>query len=147
PAREAEAHIFGYTIFNDFSARDRQAIEMQGRLGPAKGKSFDGGNVLGPWIVTRDEIPEPFALQASVRVNGELRGRNDGREMIHSFAKMIAYVSEDETLHPGEIFGSGTYGGCCGMEIDRFLGDGDVVELEIEKIGTLRSRVVPAERP
>ena len=59
PAKEAGAHIFGYTIFNDFSARDRQAIEMQGRLGPAKGKSFDGANALGPWIVTPDELGDP----------------------------------------------------------------------------------------
>ena len=144
--KDAADHVFGYTIFNDFSARDRQMAEMEGRLGPAKGKSFDGGNALGPWIVTRDEIPDPFALRVSVSINGEVRGRNDGREMIHSFARMIAYVSEDETLHPGEIFGSGTYGGCCGMEIDYFLRDGDVVELEIEKIGKLRNRVVPAER-
>ncbi len=75
PAREAGAHIFGYTIFNDFSARDRQAVEMQGRLGPAKGKSFDGGNALGPWIVTPDELGDPQTLNVEVRVNGETRAR------------------------------------------------------------------------
>jgi 2-keto-4-pentenoate hydratase/2-oxohepta-3-ene-1,7-dioic acid hydratase in catechol pathway len=71
----ARDHIFGYTIFNDFSARDMQAIEMEGRLGPAKGKSFDGGNVLGPWIVTPDEIGDPQSLGVEVRVNGEVRSR------------------------------------------------------------------------
>src|SRR5271154_3485262 len=63
PADEAATHIFGYTIFNDFSARDRQRREMQGRLGPAKGKSFDGGNALGPWIVTPDELGDPETLK------------------------------------------------------------------------------------
>jgi Fumarylacetoacetate (FAA) hydrolase family len=68
PAKEAGRHIFGYTIFNDFSARDRQAIEMQGRLGPAKGKSFDGSNAMGPWIVTPDELGDPQTLEVEVRV-------------------------------------------------------------------------------
>ena len=77
-AEEAGAHIFGYTIFNDFSARDRQAVEMQGRLGPAKGKSFDGSNAIGPWIVTPDELGDPQTLQVEVRVNGETRqGRHE----------------------------------------------------------------------
>jgi 2-keto-4-pentenoate hydratase/2-oxohepta-3-ene-1,7-dioic acid hydratase in catechol pathway len=142
--KDAWDHVFGYTIFNDFSARDRQMHEMDGRLGPAKGKSFDSGNVLGPWIVTKDEIPDPFALKVKVSINGEIRGQNDGKEMIHDFAKMIEYVSEDETLQAGEVFGSGTYGGCCGMEIDYFLKDGDVIEIEIEKIGKLRNKIVPA---
>jgi 2-keto-4-pentenoate hydratase/2-oxohepta-3-ene-1,7-dioic acid hydratase in catechol pathway len=70
-AAQARDHIFGFTIFNDFSARDAQRLEMEGRLGPAKGKSFDGGNVLGPWIVTPDEIGDPYRLKMEVRVNGE----------------------------------------------------------------------------
>ncbi len=74
PTREAGADIFGYTIFNDFSARDRQAIEMQGRLGPAKGKSFDGGNVVGPWIVTQDELGD-----AERRGPGQWRDASQGR--------------------------------------------------------------------
>ena len=86
PEREAGAHIFGYTIFNDFSARDRQTVEMQGRLGPAKGKSFDGSNALGPWIVTPDELGDPQTLTVEVRVNGETRatGRHE-RDMLFSF--------------------------------------------------------------
>ncbi|HZB91320.1 MAG TPA: fumarylacetoacetate hydrolase family protein, partial [Stellaceae bacterium] len=71
--KDAADHVFGYTIFNDFSARDRQILEMAGRLGPAKGKSFDGSNVLGPWIVTPDELGDPQALNVEVRVNGETR--------------------------------------------------------------------------
>src|SRR5205085_558179 len=74
-AAKAKDHIFGYTIFNDFSARDAQRIEMEGRLGPAKGKSFDGGNVMGPWIVTPDEIGDPYKLKMEARVNGERRSQ------------------------------------------------------------------------
>jgi 2-keto-4-pentenoate hydratase/2-oxohepta-3-ene-1,7-dioic acid hydratase in catechol pathway len=141
PAREAEAHIFGYTIFNDFSARDRQAIEMQGRLGPAKGKSFDGGNVLGPWIVTPDELGDPQALDVAVRVNGELRATGTTAGMLFSFEEILAYASQDETIRAGEFFGSGTVGNCCGLETGRFLEEGDVIELEVERIGVLQNTV------
>jgi 2-keto-4-pentenoate hydratase/2-oxohepta-3-ene-1,7-dioic acid hydratase in catechol pathway len=142
PVEEAAAHIFGYTIFNDFSARDRQGREMQGRLGPAKGKSFDGSNVLGPWIVTPDELGDPQALNVAVRVNGETRGQGTTAGMLFSFPQILAYASQSETIHAGEFFGSGTVGNCCGLEIGRFLADGDVVELEVEKIGVLRNKVV-----
>lgn len=142
PVAEAGAHIFGYTIFNDFSARDKQRVEMQGRLGPAKGKSFDGGNVLGPWIVTPDEIGDPQRLKVEVRVNGETRAQGVTENMLFSFEQILAYASQDETIHAGEFFGSGTVGNCCGLEIGRFLKHGDVIELEIEKIGVLRNTVV-----
>lgn len=138
----AADHIFGYTIFNDFSARDAQLVEMQGMLGPAKGKSFDMGNAMGPWIVTRDEIPDVRALRVSARINGETFIENDCSAMLHSFEEMIAFISRDETLHPGEIIGSGTVGNGCGLEHFRFLSDGDVVELEIDRIGVLENRVV-----
>jgi 2-keto-4-pentenoate hydratase/2-oxohepta-3-ene-1,7-dioic acid hydratase in catechol pathway len=142
PAVEAGAHIFGYTIFNDFSARDRQAVEMQGRLGPAKGKSFDGSNAMGPWIVTPDELGDPQALQVEVRVNGETRARGDTGGMLFSFEEILAYASQDETIHSGEFFGSGTVGNCCGLETGRFLEDGDVIKLQVERIGVLRNTVV-----
>ncbi len=141
PRGEAGRHIFGYTIFNDFSARDMQALESEGRLGPAKGKSFDGGNVLGPWIVTPDEIGDPQALSAEVRVNGEIRSRGDTRGMLFSFEEILVHASQDETIHAGEFFGSGTVGNCSGLELGHFLEHGDVVELEVEKIGVLRNRV------
>ena len=144
-ASKARDHIFGYTIYNDLSARDTQFEEMQGMLGPAKGKSFDAGNVLGPWIVTADEIPDPYNLAMRARVNGETWTDSDSRGMLHSFEEMIAYVSRAETLRAGEFFGSGTVGGGCGLELDRWLKHGDVVELEVEHIGVLRNRVLRAE--
>lgn len=140
-AADAPAHILGYTIFNDFSARDAQMKEMPGRLGPAKGKSFDGGNVLGPWIVTADEIPDPQALAVEVRVNGEVWARNTTADMLFGWPEIIAYISRDETLHAGEVIGSGTVGNCTGLEQGRFLHDGDVIELQVERIGVLRNRI------
>jgi 2-keto-4-pentenoate hydratase/2-oxohepta-3-ene-1,7-dioic acid hydratase in catechol pathway len=141
PREEARSHIFGYTIFNDFSARDMQMLEMEGRLGPAKGKSFDGGNVMGPWIVTPDEIGDPQALNVEVRVNGETRSRGKTAGMLFSFEEILAHASQDETIHAGEFFGSGTVGNCCGLELGRFLEHGDKIELEVEKIGVLRNKV------
>ena len=139
--KNAKNHIFGYTIFNDFSARDMQAIEMEGCLGPAKGKSFDGGNVMGPWIVTPDEIGDPYHLKMEARVNGEARSTGVSDGMLFSFEEIIAYVSQDETLMSGEFIGSGTVGNGCGLELGRFLEHGDTVELEVEKIGILKNRV------
>jgi 2-keto-4-pentenoate hydratase/2-oxohepta-3-ene-1,7-dioic acid hydratase in catechol pathway len=142
PEAEAAAHIFGYTIFNDFSARDRQRVEMAGRLGPAKGKSFDGANVLGPWIVTPDELGDPQTLNVEVRVNGEMRAKGTTANMLFTFPQILTYASQDETIHAGEVFGSGTVGNCCGLEIGRFLESGDVIELHIDRIGVLRNSVV-----
>jgi len=138
---DAPKHIFGYTVFNDFSARDKQIREMEGRMGPTKGKSFDTGNAMGPWIVTADEIPNSRDLKVQVRVNGEVWGNSSTSSMIHSFEDMIAYISECETLHVGEFFGSGTMAGCCSLECDRWMKDGDVIEVEFERIGVLRNPV------
>ncbi|MCW5772051.1 MAG: fumarylacetoacetate hydrolase family protein [Rhodospirillaceae bacterium] len=137
----ARAHIFGYTIFNDFSARDAQAREMQGQLGPAKGKDFDTGNAMGPWLVTADEIATPYDLTMVARVNGEEWSRGNSGTMHHRFEDMIAHISADETLHAGEFIGSGTVGSGCGLELDRYLADGDLVELEIDGLGVLSNRV------
>ena len=142
--KDAGSHIFGYTIFNDFSARDAQLAEMQGMLGPAKGKSFDAGNALGPYILTADEMPDPYRLKAVARVNGEVWTDSSTAGMLHSFEDMIAYVSRSETLHAGEVFGSGTVNGGCGLEHDRFMAHGDVIELEVSGLGTLRNRVLAA---
>ena len=139
---EARDHIFGYTIFNDFSARDEQMIAMEGKLGPGKGKDFDDANVFGPCIVTADELTDAYSLTMTARVNGEEWSRGTSRDMYHSFEDLIAHVSRDETLHPGEILCSGTVGTGCGVEQMRFLNAGDVVELEVERIGVLRNRVV-----
>jgi 2-keto-4-pentenoate hydratase/2-oxohepta-3-ene-1,7-dioic acid hydratase in catechol pathway len=142
PRERAREHIFGYTVFNDFSARDEQTLEMPGQLGPGKGKDFDNANAMGPCLVTADEIPDPYALTMQVRVNGEVRGRGSSRDMRWTFEDCIAHVSRAETLRSGEFFGSGTMGDGCGLEHLRFLAPGDVVELEVERIGVLRNRVV-----
>jgi 2-keto-4-pentenoate hydratase/2-oxohepta-3-ene-1,7-dioic acid hydratase in catechol pathway len=142
PRERAREHIFGYTIFNDFSARDEQTLEMMGQLGPGKGKDFDNSNVMGPCLVTADELVDPYSLEMKVRVNGEEWGSGNSRDMHWKFEDCIAHVSRAETLHPGEFFGSGTVGNGCGLEHMKFLEPGDVVELEVEKIGLLRNRVV-----
>lgn len=144
---DAGAYIFGYMIFNDFSARDAQYTEMAGSLGPAKGKDFDTGNAMGPWLVTADEIPDPQALTMVTRVNGEEWSRGNSRDMQHTFGKMVSYVSEEETLYAGEVLGSGTVGGGCGNELGRFLKDGDVIELEVSGLGILRNRIVAPHVP
>jgi 2-keto-4-pentenoate hydratase/2-oxohepta-3-ene-1,7-dioic acid hydratase in catechol pathway len=139
---KARDYIYGYTIFNDFSARDAQTIEMGGQLGPAKGKDFDYGNAMGPCLVTADEMKDPYNLTMVCRVNGEEWGRGNTSFMHWKFEDLIAHVSRSETLHPGEFFGSGTVGNGCGLEHMKFLKDGDVVELEVEGIGVLRNRVL-----
>ena len=139
-AADAEEAIFGYTIWNDLSARDVQVREIPVGMGPGKAKDWDGANVLGPCIVTPDEIDVPNA-RMQVRVNGEVWGEDRPSSMHHSFADMIAYVSRSQTLHPGEVLGSGTAAGGSGLELDRQLQEGDVVELEIEGIGVLRNPI------
>ena len=142
PKSNAREHIFGYTIFNDISARDEQMLEMPGQLGPGKGKDFDSGNVLGPCLVTADEMTDPYKLKMEVRVNGERWGGGNSGEMHWKFEDCIAHASRSETLVSGEFFGSGTVGSGCGLEQMRFLSPGDVVELEVEGIGVLRNRIV-----
>lgn len=140
--RLAGDYIAGYTIMNDFSARDIQFQEMACRLGPAKGKDF--ATALGPCLVTPDEIADLGALTMIARVNGEEWSRGRFGTIHWSFPQMIAYVSRGETIYPGDVFGSGTVGGGCGLEMDRYLKLGDVVELEIQPIGILRTHVVGA---
>lgn len=144
PRSKASAYIFGYSVFNDFSARDIQVLEMGGMTGPCKSKDFSTGNAIGPWIVTTDEIADPYSLTMRSSVNGETWCTGTSSHMLHSFEDMIEYVSRDEPLHPGEFFGSGTVGGGTGMEIDRFLQDGDIIEMEVQGLGTLRNRITPA---
>jgi 2-keto-4-pentenoate hydratase/2-oxohepta-3-ene-1,7-dioic acid hydratase in catechol pathway len=147
PRERAFEHIAGFTIFDDFTARDIQIREMAARLGPAKGKDFDTGNAVGPYLVTPDEIPDPHRLTMVARVNGEEWSRGTTADMHHRWEDVIVHLSRDETLYPGELIGSGTVGGGCGLELDRFLEAGDVVELEVDGIGVLRNRVVSATAP
>jgi 2-keto-4-pentenoate hydratase/2-oxohepta-3-ene-1,7-dioic acid hydratase in catechol pathway len=136
----APSHIFGYTIFNDLSARDVQPDEMQAR-GPSRSKDFDGANVIGPCIVTADAF-DPVNARMTSRINGETQGGGSVSSMDFSFSDLIAFISESETLHAGELLGSGTVGTGCGLETGRMLRSGDVVELEIDGIGILRTEVV-----
>ncbi len=137
--KSARENIYGFMIMNDFSARDIQAKEMICRLGPAKGKDF--ATAVGPWLVTQDEIGDYEKLEMVARVNGKEWSRGNSGSRYWSFAKMISHVSIDETLYPGDVFGSGTVGGGCGLELDKWIQPGDVVELEISKLGILKNTV------
>lgn len=153
----AAAHIFGYTIMNDWSARDIQSREMKVRLGPAKGKDF--GTALGPWIVTADELDSFLdedgflALRADVRVNGERIGEDLISNMGWPFADLIAYASRNSRVVPGDVLGSGTVGngGCLaelwgrsGQLAPSPLREGDEIVMSIEGIGELVGLVGPS---
>jgi 2-keto-4-pentenoate hydratase/2-oxohepta-3-ene-1,7-dioic acid hydratase in catechol pathway len=141
PETAADA-IFGYTIFNDWSARDVQMKFMDAGQGPCEGKDFD--NTLGPCIVTADEIEDPYALSMTARVNGEVWSEGSTASMTHRFDKPIVQFSRDRTLLAGEVLGSGAVLNGSAAEQGKRLTLGDVVELEIEGIGVLRNRVVSA---
>lgn len=163
-ASSARDHIFGYTILNDWSARDLQDREMKVGLGPAKGKDF--GNALGPWIVTVDEL-EPhrdedgfLSLACSVTVNGDDIGWDLLSNMSWTFETLLAYASRDSWVEPGDLLASGTVGRGCLAELRRrdvdeappYLAPGDVVTLTVEGIGSLTNVVgvaaaVPALSP
>jgi 2-keto-4-pentenoate hydratase/2-oxohepta-3-ene-1,7-dioic acid hydratase in catechol pathway len=152
----AREHIFGYTIFNDWSARDLQRREMKVNLGPAKGK--DSATTLGPWLVTADEL-EPYrdaegflALDMRVSVNGVEIGQDLLSNMGWPFEELISYASRGTWVRAGDVLGSGTCGnGGCLAELWGLRGElsppplqpGDVVEMTVEGIGTIRNRVVP----
>ncbi|HYY92232.1 MAG TPA: fumarylacetoacetate hydrolase family protein [Candidatus Dormibacteraeota bacterium] len=147
---EAESYIAGYTIMNDWSARDVQDKEMKIGLGPAKAKDF--ATSLGPWIVTPDELQDKrttgarFDLAMKARVNSKQLSNGNMKKMYWSFPQMISRASQSVEIHPGEIFGSGTVGTGSilelGQDVHRWLSPGDVVELEIERLGTLRNRII-----
>lgn len=137
---KASEYIAGYTIFNDASARDIIPKEVSMNLGPAKGKDFDCGNVFGPWLVTPDEL-DAHNLDMEARINGEVWSKSNSSDMYHKFEDIIAYISQAETLYPGDIIGSGTVENGCGDEMDRWIKPGDVVELEVQGIGILRNTI------
>ncbi|MDX2150453.1 MAG: fumarylacetoacetate hydrolase family protein [Bryobacteraceae bacterium] len=137
---EARAVIAGYTVMNDFSARDIQRKEMKVRLGPAKGK--DWATALGPVLVTADELPDPYNLRMTARINGELWSEGSSSSLYWDFEQMLEFLTRDDTVLPGDVIGSGTVGTGCGLELDRWVKPGDTMELEIEGIGVLRNRVV-----
>jgi 2-keto-4-pentenoate hydratase/2-oxohepta-3-ene-1,7-dioic acid hydratase in catechol pathway len=152
---QAREHVFGYTVLNDWSARDLQAREMKVNLGPAKGK--DSATTLGPWLVTADEL-EPYrddegflALDMRVSVNGTEIGQDLLSNMGWPFEELISYASRGTVVRPGDVLGSGTCGnGGCLAELWGTRGDGappplhpgDVVEMTVEGLGTIRNQVV-----
>lgn len=138
---DAKPYIFGYTLFNDWSARDVQNYVMSSKLGPARGKDFDGSNTLGPCIVTADELVDPYSMHLQARVNGEIWSDGNSSTIEHSFEKAIAHFSLNRTVLAGDVIGTGTVLSGSPIEIGRALNDGDVVELEADAIGVLRNRV------
>jgi fumarylacetoacetate (FAA) hydrolase len=149
PARAEEA-IGGFTIFNDWSARDLQREETTVRLGPAKGKDF--ASSFGPYLVTPDELVDArrangYDLAMTAAVNGTETSRGRWSDVQFSFADMLARASADARLRPGDLLGSGTVGGGCLLEVrestlGRYLEPGDTVALTVERLGTLRTPVV-----
>ena len=149
PEHAAE-HIFGYTIFNDWSARDLQVQEMRVNFGPVKSKDF--ASSFGPVIVTQDELADRVTERAGIydlsmiaRVNGQELSRGNFNDIYWTFGDMIARASQSVMLRPGDVIGSGTVGTGCLYELTKnqgpWLQHGDVVELEIERIGVLRNTV------
>jgi 2-keto-4-pentenoate hydratase/2-oxohepta-3-ene-1,7-dioic acid hydratase in catechol pathway len=140
PRGDWRAHVFGWTIWNDMSARDTQSRELPLGMGPGKAKDWDGSNVLGPCIATADEC-DGIDLAMALWINGELRTRARSSQMYHGFGDLIAYASLGCTLRAGEVIGSGTAPGGAGIETGQYLAPGDLIEMEIEGIGVLRNRV------
>lgn len=160
PAERADEYIAGYMVMNDWSARGLQMQEMKLNLGPAKGKDF--ATSLGPILVTRDELAarrietpvgERYDLAMTARINGQEVSRGNLRDMHWTFAQIIERASYGVTLYPGDVIGSGTCGTGCLLELNgskvfdppRWLEPGDVVECEIELLGSLRNRIVLSE--
>ncbi|HVG21416.1 MAG TPA: fumarylacetoacetate hydrolase family protein [Blastocatellia bacterium] len=137
-ADRALDHVAGYTIMNDVTARDLQSRERQW----ARAKGLDTFAPCGPWLVTKDEIPDPHSLEIALRVNGEIRQRSNTNDLIFKVPQIIEFVSQDLTLMPGDIISTGTPSG---VGIYRqppvFLKAGDEIEIEVERIGTLRNVV------
>lgn len=150
PIARAWEHVAGFTVLNDFSARDLQRKEVTVGLGPAKAKDF--ATALGPWLVTLDEfsdriVGEMLTLEMTARVNGRELSRGNARALHHSIPRLIAQASRDADLFPGDLLGTGTVGTGCILELGAantggWLQPGDVVELEIERIGVLRTPII-----
>ncbi|MGW8745886.1 fumarylacetoacetate hydrolase family protein [Streptomyces sp. NPDC055794] len=137
-AERAMEHVFGYTVANDVSARDAQFSDGQW----FRGKNFDDFCPLGPWLVSADDIPDPQALAISAKVNGATVQDSSTKEMIFGVAETVAYLSRYMTLHPGDVVATGTpHGVGMGRTPQLWLGDGDVVEVEVENVGRLRNTV------
>lgn len=144
PEERAYDVIFGYVIINDFSARDVARLE-RAEGNQLLNKMFDGFAPTGPWVVTRDEVPDPMNLGLRTRVNGEIRQDGSTSGMVWSIPKLVAFLSQ-MTLEPGDMITTGTPGGVAAGRSPElppwFLKPGDVVESEIDRIGTMRNRII-----
>ncbi|MGN1401470.1 MAG: fumarylacetoacetate hydrolase family protein [Bacillus sp. (in: firmicutes)] len=135
---ESSDYIFGYTILNDVTARDLQSRHKQFLLG----KSLDGSCPMGPYIVTKEELPFPEALHIMTKVNGEIRQNGNTGQFIFPIAEVIETLSRGMTLEPGDIIATGTPAGVGkGFKPPKYLASGDIIEITIEQIGTLRNEV------
>lgn len=162
-AKDADRYIAGYMILNDFSARDIQMQEMKLNLGPAKGKDF--ASVLGPYLVTPDEISKNlikdnnnqgnrYNLKMSCLLNGELVSEGNTKDMHWTFEQIIERASYGVTLYPGDIIGSGTVGTGCLLELngthklknpnfkERWLKEGDVIEMKVDGLGEISNKII-----
>jgi 2-keto-4-pentenoate hydratase/2-oxohepta-3-ene-1,7-dioic acid hydratase in catechol pathway len=139
-AADAGRHILGYTLYNDWSARDIQLRESSVGIGPGIGK--DMATSIGPTIATPDEY-DPKTSKLEARVDGEVWSTGTLAAMHFSFEDILEFTSMEQTLQPGDLLGSGTIGGGCGLEFGRYLSPGQTVELEAEGIGVLRNRLGP----
>lgn len=136
---QAMEHVAGYVVFNDVSERRWQFADGQW----TRGKSADTFSPNGPWLITRDEVPDPGNLRITTRVNGEVMQDSNTNQLIFGIAELISYLSRSFTFQPGDIIATGTPPGVgFSRKPPRFLQDGDVVEVEIEKIGKIANRVV-----
>lgn len=135
-------HVYGFMIYNDFSERVIQGREMSVGLGPAKGKDFNNAHVFGPCLVTKDEIPDPYGIRLTSRLNGEVNCDDSTSTMHWKFEDMIVHASRSETIVPGEVFGTGTVGNGSLAERGEVLRRGDTIELEASGLGMLTNQVV-----
>jgi fumarylacetoacetate (FAA) hydrolase len=153
PVDEAAEYIAGYTVMNDWSARDLQRLDMKLNLGPGKGKDF--ATSLGPWLVTPDELAtrrtgsgatERYDMTMVARVDGQEISHGNFNQIYYSFPQMIAHASRNARIRPGDVLGSGTVGTGClleiGTEVHPWFQRGETIELEIDGIGVLRNMIV-----
>ncbi|MEM8985842.1 MAG: fumarylacetoacetate hydrolase family protein [Pseudomonadota bacterium] len=144
PVDKAMDYVFGLTIFNDFTARDVQGSDKDVYMGPCRSKDYDACNAMGPWIATLDEIPDPMDLDMKIRLNGEEIGAGNSGDARFSIADMISFASQETMIYPGEFMATGTVGDGAGLEKGIAIKGGDVVELEISRLGVLRNHIVSA---
>jgi 2-keto-4-pentenoate hydratase/2-oxohepta-3-ene-1,7-dioic acid hydratase in catechol pathway len=129
-------YVFGYTIANDVTERELEYADMKKGWPWFRSKNFDAALPLGPWIVTKDEIPDPHNLELELTVNGEVRQKGNTKDMIFKINELVSFITKYLTLYPGDIISTGTVSGIAPIE------RGDEIVCKIEKIGELRNKVI-----